>query len=137
MGKLRILNLGFRRSGTWGIMSSSRLNFNEHRRSSCSNTKSWFLHTTNRPTTQHQLSPRQGMHTHKPYFLFYPNFFHSVSNCQSINLFSLSTIRAKSLESQTRMSRKSGTSRCVISHRSYLDKFYFWLGFLLRVSDFW
>ena len=85
----------------------------------------WFLHTAHRSIAEQKLSPRQGMHTHKSYFLFYPNFFHSVSNFQSINLFSLSTIRANLLESQTRMSRKSGTSRYVISHGSYLDKFYF------------
>ena len=59
----------------------------------------WFLHTANRPVSEQQLSPRQGMHTHKSYFIFYPNFFHLVNNSQSINLFSLSTIKAKSLES--------------------------------------
>ena len=102
----------------------------------------WFLHTTNRFAAEQQLSPHQGMHTHRSYFIFYPNFFH---------LFSLSTIRVKSLELQTRMSRKSGTSRCVISHGSYFDKLYvekiyvfcflffirvlFWLGFLLGWKD--
>ena len=35
----------------------------------------WFLHTVNRPTVEQQLSPHQGMHTHKSYFIFYPNFF--------------------------------------------------------------
>ena len=102
----------------------------------------WFLHIASKTAVEQQLSPHQGMHTHRNTFTFFPNFFH---------LFSLSTIRAKSLESQTRMSQKSGTSRCVISHGSYFDKLYvekiyvfcflffirvlFWLGFLLCWKD--
>ena len=46
----------------------------------------WFLHIANRPAAEQQLSPRQGMDTHKSYFIFYPNFFHLVSNCPRLEL---------------------------------------------------
>ena len=81
---------------------------------------------SSRSNTKSVVSPHQGMHTHTSYFIFYPNFFH---------LFSLSTIRENSLESQTRLLRKSGTSKCVIAHGSYSDKFCFLLGFLLCWKD--
>ena len=35
----------------------------------------WFLHTANRPGVEHQLSPYQGIHTHKSYFLLLSQFF--------------------------------------------------------------
>ena len=137
--------MGFRHSGTLGIVPSSNVTwvllisyfqFDYQTDGALVATQNlWFLHTTNIPVAEQQLSPHQVMHTHISYFIFYPNFFH---------LFSLSIIRAKSLESQTRMSRKSATNRCVISHGSYFDAFSFWLGFLLcwkvicfLISVFW
>ena len=35
----------------------------------------WFLHTVNRPATEQQLSPHQGMHTRRSYFFFILTFF--------------------------------------------------------------
>ena len=34
-----------------------------------------FLHTANRTTVEQQLSPHQGMHTHRNTFIFFPTFF--------------------------------------------------------------
>ena len=106
VGILRNLILGFRRSGTWGIVPSSRLDFNvtwvlliskfnlitkqmelpqtnadEADEDPATTQNPWFLHSTNKPVVHHKLSPCQGMPTHKIYFLFCPNYFHSISSC--------------------------------------------------------
>ena len=102
MGILKNLNLVFRRSGKWGIVPSSRLDFNvkklllilrfssitketeysehERRRSSRNSTKSLISTFHHQITSHQQFSPDRGMHNLHTTCFFLPTVFHLVCN---------------------------------------------------------